>query len=118
MYVVFAYSMKGSILRKGKCQCPDQGNFGMLLCRVALGDVHIAKKYDSATYKGDPTNPVRRPPAKLKKSASDSSVDQIANNNNHVNHVHAFQLYDSVLGESKAHGGDLLNYREFIVYDR
>jgi len=39
--------------------------------------------------------PVRRPPLKL------NSMD----------------TYDSVLGESKIHGG-ALNYREFVVYDR
>jgi hypothetical protein len=30
----------------------------------------------------------------------------------------SLELFDSVLGESKQHGGDTLNYREFIVYDR
>jgi hypothetical protein len=70
----------------------------MLLCRVLLGDFHVALHYDSAKYKGsDPRSPVRRPPPK--------TADGI-------------ELYDSVLGESKANGGDTLNYREWVVYDR
>jgi hypothetical protein len=90
----------------------------MLLCRVALGDVHIAKYYDSALYKGDPLNPARRPPTK-NISNSNLTHDRMehckldANFDNRL-----YQLYDSVLGESKSHGGDTLNYREFIVYDR
>lgn len=70
----------------------------MLVCRVVLGEFHVALKYDSKRYKGtDPRCPVRRPPLK--------SQD-------------GFELFDSILGESKQFGGDALNYREFVVYDR
>lgn len=70
----------------------------MLVCRVLLGDIHIALRYDSSLYKGaDPNSPVRRPPLKSKDG---------------------FELYDSLLGESISNGGDVLKYREFVVYDR
>jgi len=87
----------GAIFTSGPCKCKNQTSpYGMLLCRVILGDVHIAMKYDTKIYKGTKEKPVRRPPSK-------------SNNE---------ELYDSVMGESKLHGGDTLNYREFIVYDR
>jgi len=88
---------QGAITTEGQCSCSEPGVFGMLLCRVILGDTHICLKYDENKYKGDPRNPVRRPPAK-----TEGGLD----------------LYDSILGESKKNGADLLKYREFIVYDR
>jgi len=88
----------GAIFTSGNCCCPDPGEYGLLLCRVVLGDVHLALKYESSVYKGDSRYPVRRPPAK-----TDATLGE---------------LYDSILGESKEYGGDSLQYREFIVYDR
>jgi len=89
---------KGAIFTTGNCECEEvKSPYGMILCRVILGDIHIAPKYDQEKYKGTKDKPVRRPPSKSE---------------------NALELYDSVLGESKLHGGDTLNYREFIVYDR
>ncbi|CAF1500245.1 unnamed protein product [Rotaria sordida] len=63
--------------------------------KAVLGDVHIAQVYDKKKYRGNDENRVRRPPLK------GNDID----------------LYDSVLGESKKHGGDILKYREVILYE-
>ena len=88
---------KNSIFTGEGCQCKEQEKleFFIILYRTVLGDVHVAKTYDKKMYRGDDKRRVRRPPLK---------------NNSGV-------LYDSVMGESKTHGGDLLKYREFILYE-
>ena len=82
------------------CTCPNQEDFvfAMLLYRVILGDVHVAEQYDKTKYCKQPgkTQYVRRPPMK-------TGCDEI---------------YDSVMGESIAHGGDRLQHREFVLYER
>jgi len=82
------------------CKC-SRGDlkFGIFMCRVLLGDAHIANKYDSKKYRegSDPAHPVRRPPP-IKEGSN--------------------ILFDSVIGESKVNGGDQLVCREFVVYDR
>ncbi|CAF1445824.1 unnamed protein product [Rotaria sp. Silwood1] len=68
----------------------------MVLYRTALGDVHIALIYDRDKYSyGHNRQCIRRPPKK----------------------IHSKELYDLVMGESKKNGGNLLNHREFILYD-
>lgn len=86
-----------AIFSRGQCTCKEQDNiiFSLIIYRAVLGDIHIATQYDSNKYKRNGKNPVRRPPQK------EDSDD----------------LHDSVLGESKEHGGDTLNYREVILYD-
>ena len=89
---------RNSIFQKGSCKCKFQQNleFYIILYRAVLGDVHVAEKYDKEKYRsGQQGRRVRRPPCK------ENSGD----------------LYDSVMGESKTHGGDALQYREFILYD-
>lgn len=89
---------KNAIFRDGHCKCKCQQNleFSIILYRAVLGDVHVARKYDRNKYRvGEQGRRVRRPPL----------------NENSGN------LYDSVMGESIAHGGDTLNYREFILYE-
>ncbi|CAF1501761.1 unnamed protein product [Adineta steineri] len=82
------------------CTCPNQRDFifMMVLYRVILGDVHVALQYDREKYcKGvEKGKYVRRPPIKT------STTD----------------LYDSVMGESIRHGGNRLQYREFVLYER
>lgn len=80
------------------CNCPNQEalEFAMVLYRAALGDIHVASKYDRTKYSIGPNKQrVRRPP---KKPDSEG-------------------LYDSVMGESIHNGGDRLKYREFILYE-
>ncbi|CAF2874683.1 unnamed protein product [Rotaria sp. Silwood2] len=80
------------------CKCKNQEDFlySIILYRTLLGDVHIVKEYKSEIHRGvDANHPVRRPPQKK----------------------HSQELYDSVMGESRKYGGDVLNYREFVVYD-
>ena len=89
---------RNAISRKEGCVCKNQEDleFTMVVYRATLGDIHVAKMYDEKTYrKGEKTCRVRRPPFK-----------------NGTN-----ELYDSVMGESKKHGGNLLQYRECILYD-
>jgi hypothetical protein len=87
---------KNSIFWGSGCSCKNQKDleFSIILYRAVLGDVHIVKQYDKKTYRGDQFR-VRRPPLK----------------ENSIN------LYDSIMGESKKNGGDLLQYREFILYE-
>lgn len=87
---------KNAIFRDIGCHCRNQDNleFSIILYRAVLGDVHIAKKYDKAKYRGSERR-VRRPPSK------EGQTD----------------LYDSVMGESIKNNGDRLNYREFILYE-
>ncbi|CAF3966170.1 unnamed protein product [Rotaria sordida] len=85
----------GSILG---CRCINQEDleFSMILYRAALGDVHVALKYDREKYSHGPNGQcIRRPPKK----------------------AHSKELYDSVMGESMKYGGDRLKHREFILYD-
>eukprot|EP01119_Soliformovum_irregulare_P014845 TRINITY_DN4097_c0_g1_i1.p1 TRINITY_DN4097_c0_g1~~TRINITY_DN4097_c0_g1_i1.p1 ORF type:complete len:497 (-),score=101.57 TRINITY_DN4097_c0_g1_i1:89-1579(-) len=97
-YVPCPQCGKGAIFTPDVCRCKEPILYSMFLCRVLLGDMHIAINYNSKKYKGtDLRWPVRRPPP-----ISEDS----------------FELYDSVMGESKENGGDVLQYREFIVYDR
>jgi hypothetical protein len=82
------------------CDCPNQEDFvfSMVLYRAVLGDVHVASKYDKLVYRksGENERHVRRPPKK----------------------TGCQDLYDSVMGESIKNGGDKLQYREFILYER
>ena len=82
------------------CTCFNQDKlvFSMVLYRVILGDVHVALQYDKEKYRNGSgkRNFVRRPPFK---TAGE-------------------ELYDSVMGESKKNGGDRLEHREFILYER
>ncbi|CAF4156824.1 unnamed protein product [Rotaria sordida] len=86
-----------SIFTTRGCECKNQEDllFSIVLYRAVLGDVHIAQVYDKKKYRGNDENRVRRPPLK------GNDID----------------LYDSVLGESKKHGGDILKYREVILYE-
>jgi hypothetical protein len=88
---------KNAIGYESGCSCQNQGEleFSIILYRAALGDIHVAMQYDQKMYCGNGKHRVRRPP--YKKASSD--------------------LYDSVMGESKKHGGNILNYREFILYE-
>lgn len=80
------------------CNCKEmKESFGMIVCRVLLGDVHISIEYEESKYKGEKDNPIRRPPPKQS---------------------NGLDLFDSILAESKINGGTKLNHREFIVYDR
>jgi Poly(ADP-ribose) polymerase catalytic domain len=95
---------EGSIVSLGECTCDPEADLPvqrMLLCRVLLGDVHIAHEYDPEKYKGPRENPVRRPPVKSDVAAPDDIP----------------VLHDSVMGEKRELGGPLF-YREFVVYDR
>ncbi len=87
---------RNAIFRDSGCKCKEQENieFSIIIYRAVLGDVHIAKQYDAKIYRGTDKCKVRRPPQK--------------------NFIH---LYDSVMGESVTHGGDKLQYREFILYE-
>ncbi len=90
-----------SIFTSDGCNCPGQENFvfSMVLYRAILGDVHVALEYDKEKYR-DGTGKgkrVRRPP--LKTGCQD-------------------ELYDSVMGESIKNGGNRLQYREFVLYER
>jgi len=87
---------KNAIGYDSGCKCENQQNleFSIILYRVVLGDVHIAKNYDKKTYRGDKSR-VRRPPY-------NTSLDK---------------LYDSIMGESIKNGGNKLQYREFILYE-
>ncbi|CAF0980389.1 unnamed protein product [Adineta steineri] len=86
-----------------ECSCPNESDFvfSIILYRVVLGDVHIAFKYDKVKYcegamqNGRQIN-IRRPPKK-------------ANGHN---------VFDSVMGESIENGGNYLQHREFVIYDR
>ena len=69
----------------------------MIVYRACLGDPAIIDEYDRGKRKGTQDKPVRRPPAR--------GLDKL-------------DIYDSVLGESKANGGDRLQFREFILYER
>lgn len=97
-YVPCPQCGKGAIFTDGICTCNliSTQNYGMLMCRVILGDIHIALDYNSEQYKGTKKHPIRRPPYKL----------------------NDMELYDSIMGESINNGGSKLNYREFIIYDR
>jgi hypothetical protein len=89
---------ENSIFTGSGCSCKNQENleFSIILYRAVLGDVHVAKIYDEKTYRhGKTTHRVRRPPLKPDGNG----------------------LYDSVMGESIKHGGDALQYREFILYE-
>ncbi|CAF1137147.1 unnamed protein product [Rotaria sordida] len=89
---------KNSIGNDIGCNCANQQDieFAIVLYRAALGDVHVAMKYDKEKYRRGPNKQrVRRPP----KKANDED------------------LYDSVMGESMENGGDQLKYREFILYE-
>ena len=69
----------------------------MILYRTRVSDVHVAKNHDENGCRySENSLRVRRPPF-MKNSA---------------------EPHDSVMGESKIHGGDTLRYREFILYDR
>ncbi|UJR17101.1 hypothetical protein I4U23_003998 [Adineta vaga] len=88
---------KNAIFYGEGCSCGDEEEIelSMLLYRVSLGDVHIAKIYEKTIYRGQEKSPIRRPPMK----------------------ENSLGLYDSVMGESKTHGGNALQYREFILYE-
>jgi len=94
-YVPCSNCNGGAVFSTTNCSCKDQGILGLILCRVALGDVHIALKYDQDKYKGTTERPVRLAPLK-------------ANG----------KRYDAVLGESLQNGGDTLRFREIVIYDR
>ncbi|CAF3807132.1 unnamed protein product [Rotaria socialis] len=85
-----------SIFTGSGCKCHNQENikFSIVLYRAVLGDVHIAREYDKKKYRGEKGRRVRRPPLK------DNGI-----------------LHDSVLGESMDYGGNLLKYREVILYE-
>lgn len=91
---------ENAIPYKVGCICPKQEDFmfSMILYRVVLGDVHVALNYDKEKYRdgAGKANRVRRPPTK----------------------TGCQELYDSIMGESMKHGGDRLNYREFILYEQ
>jgi hypothetical protein len=82
------------------CLCPGQKDFvfQMILYRVVLGNVHVALQYDKKKYRdgAGKESCVRRPPTK----------------------TGCQDLYDSVMGESMKNGGDRLQHREFILYER
>lgn len=84
-----------------KCSWKESGLdlvYGMIIARVVLGDTHVCLEYSEEKYKGlDKNRPVRRPPLKDEETG---------------------RLFDSVLGESIANGGNTLKYREVIVYDQ
>ncbi|CAF1099551.1 unnamed protein product [Rotaria sordida] len=89
---------KNSIDNDIGCNCANQQDieFAIVLYRAALGDVHVAMKYDKEKYRRGPNGQrVRRPPKKTNDK----------------------DLYDSVMGESMENGSDRLKYREFILYD-
>jgi hypothetical protein len=69
----------------------------MVVYRACLGDPAIIDEYDKEKCKGTKYNPVRWPPAR--------GLDKL-------------DIHDCVLGESKANGGDRLQFREFILYER
>jgi hypothetical protein len=53
-YIPCSQCGKGSILTKDQCECKEtsEKSCQMLLCRVVLGDVHVALKYEKAKYQG------------------------------------------------------------------
>ncbi|CAF3615889.1 unnamed protein product [Adineta steineri] len=88
---------------RDECSCPSQSDFvfSIILYRVVLGDVHIAFKYDKVKYCGGAMQNgrqinIRRPPKKA---------------NGH-------DVFDSLMGESIENGGNYLQHREFVIYDR
>jgi hypothetical protein len=91
-----------AISTRAGCSCSDQEQenfvFSMVLYRVVLGNVHVALIYDKQKYRNgnEKGKCVRRPPLK--------TAGQ--------------ELYDSVMGESIKNGGDRLQHREFILYER
>ena len=89
---------RNAIFRKEGCKCKNQADleFTMVLYRATLGDIHVARQYDERAYRtGETSRRVRRPPLRNGTNA----------------------LYDSVMGESKKHGGNRLQYRECILYE-
>eukprot|EP01117_Protostelium_nocturnum_P011939 TRINITY_DN4368_c0_g1_i1.p1 TRINITY_DN4368_c0_g1~~TRINITY_DN4368_c0_g1_i1.p1 ORF type:complete len:634 (+),score=161.77 TRINITY_DN4368_c0_g1_i1:256-2157(+) len=98
-YVPCPICGQGSIISKSAiCTCGTSITYTLLLCRVILGDVHIAKTYDEAIYKGTTNAPARRPPVKRQET---------------------HELFDSILGESTMHDKNAhLKFREMVVYNR
>lgn len=71
--------------------------YTMIVYRAALGNAHIMKKYDQATYRGEFEKPVRRAPA------LPNSTD----------------VFDSVFAECKPkYPQSSLHNREMILYDQ
>eukprot|EP00727_Mastigamoeba_balamuthi_P005648 m51a1_g1702 putative poly(adp-ribose) polymerase (526) ;mRNA; f:498370-500599 len=93
-YVPCSTCKSGHIESKHGCTCFDKSPIphAMLLCRVALGNIYVSKNDSAEIQKGGYDAP------KLKEDPSKS--------------------YDSVLGESVGYGGQELQYREVVVYDR
>jgi len=77
------------------CTCPKNQLYSMLVCRVLLGVPFICEKYDQAKFQGTAQRPVRQAPFK------ESSTER----------------YDSIVVSGKVTGGDLVFYREFVVYN-
>jgi len=97
-YIPCPKCKKNAVFHGTGCLCEDQENIelAMLVYRAALGDCHIALKYDQTKYKGtSKSHPVRRPPTK----------------------PGSFETYDSILGESTENGGDTLKFREIVLYE-
>ena len=86
----------GFLTGRAQCRCKKSEEACILLCRVALGDPFIEKKY-RGNSDGEYWNGRRREVEKTGRGQSG--------------------VYNSVIGESKPNGGNTLLLREYVVYD-
>ena len=86
----------GFLTGRAQCRCKKSEEACVLLCRVALGDPFIEKRY-RGNSDGDYWFGRRKEVEKTKRGQTG--------------------VYNSVIGESKTNGGNTLMLREYVVYD-